>query len=122
MKKLFKDIMFYSVSFIGCIAFMLLMGRAYSNMEAYACIGNNVSMPLIVIDCGHGGEDGGASANGVMEKDINLKIGKKLKDMFRMSGFKVKMIRDDDVSIYDDSANTVRQKKVSDLKNRIKIK
>lgn len=73
----------------------------------------------IVIDAGHGGEDGGAGANGVLEKDINLAIALKLRDMLRISGYEVKMIRETDVSVYDSSAVTVREKKVSDMKNRV---
>ena len=42
----------------------------------------------IVIDCGHGGEDGGAVSNkGLEEKDINLQIGLTLEKLFLQSGF-----------------------------------
>ncbi|MBQ3929100.1 MAG: N-acetylmuramoyl-L-alanine amidase [Clostridia bacterium] len=75
----------------------------------------------VVIDAGHGGEDGGASANGVLEKEINLNVSLKLRDMLEAAGMNVVMIRDSDQSIYDSSSGTVRQRKVSDLKNRVKI-
>ncbi len=76
---------------------------------------------IVVIDAGHGGEDGGASANGVLEKNINLPIALKLRDMLKSAGYQVVMTRDTDISIYDSTASTVREKKVSDMKNREKI-
>ena len=78
-------------------------------------------LPVIVIDAGHGGEDSGAVANGVLEKDINLDIALRLRDMLRVCGFEVVMTRDADVSIYDSSSSTIRSKKQSDLKNRAAI-
>ena len=78
-------------------------------------------MPVIVIDAGHGGEDGGAGANGVLEKDVNLAIALRLRDMLTVNGCSVVMTRDSDISIYDSSADTTREKKVADLNNRVKI-
>ncbi len=75
----------------------------------------------IVIDAGHGGEDSGAVANGILEKDINLSISLKLRDMLEACGYNVVMTRDTDKSIYDSTAGTTREKKVSDLKNRTDI-
>ncbi len=77
--------------------------------------------PVVVIDAGHGGEDGGASANDVLEKDINLSISLKLRDMLTAAGVEVVMTREEDKSIYDESAGTTREKKVSDLHNRADI-
>lgn len=76
---------------------------------------------IVVIDAGHGGEDSGAVANSVLEKDINLEIALKLRDMLKASGIEVNMIRESDVSIYDTASGTIRERKVSDLKNRVKI-
>ncbi len=75
----------------------------------------------VIIDAGHGGEDSGAVVNGLIEKDINLPIALKLRDMLVASGYRVVMTRDSDISIYDSTASTVREKKVSDMKNREKI-
>ena len=75
----------------------------------------------IVIDPGHGGEDSGAVANGLLEKDINLSISLKLRDMLTADGYKVIMTRDTDRSIYDSSAGTTREKKRSDLNQRVEI-
>ena len=77
--------------------------------------------PVIIIDTGHGGEDGGAEDNGVLEKDVNLAIALKLRDMLTLSGYKVRMTRESDISVYDSSASTVREKKLSDMKNRAEL-
>ena len=68
---------------------------------------------VIVIDPGHGGEDAGASANGVAEKDINLRVAQKLKDYAEAKGDKAIMTRTEDVSLCEG-----KFKKAEDLKNR----
>ncbi|BCI60574.1 N-acetylmuramoyl-L-alanine amidase [Solibaculum mannosilyticum] len=76
----------------------------------------------IVLDPGHGGMDGGATGGGgSVEKDVNLAVALNLRDMLRMAGYQVVMTREEDISIHDSSANTVREKKVSDIHNRLKI-
>ncbi len=76
----------------------------------------------ILIDPGHGGIDGGASSNSsTMEKDINLKIGLKLKDKLKNQGYKVTMTREEDKGLYEDNGK-IRKKKIEDLNNRCKIK
>lgn len=78
--------------------------------------------PVIVIDAGHGGVDGGAVASdGTNEKDINLDIALKLNELMKLNGFSTVMTRTEDISIHDDDATTIRQKKVSDLKKRLSI-
>ena len=51
---------------------------------------------LVIVDAGHGGYDGGAEGNGVLEKDVNLEISYKLKDELILRGYNVKMTRSDD--------------------------
>jgi len=73
----------------------------------------------VIIDAGHGGFDGGAVASdGTSEKDVNLSIAKKLKQMFSIYGINVIMTRDDDTAL-DDSGEKLRTKKISDMKNRL---
>ena len=75
----------------------------------------------IVIDAGHGGEDGGAvSCTGVMEKQINLEIALELNDLFHLLGHRTRMIRTDDRSVYT-AGDTIARRKVSDLKERVRM-
>ena len=53
----------------------------------------------IVIDPGHGGEDGGATGNGIVEKDYTLKISKYMYDRFKELGIPVVMTRDTDITL-----------------------
>lgn len=76
----------------------------------------------VVLDPGHGGEDGGAvSPNGVRESKLNLSISLRTRDLLRFLGVSVVMTRETDVSIHNPEAGTISEKKVSDLKNRVRI-
>ena len=101
------------------ICFCVMMYAAFSNIAVHTSSDADNTKPVIIIDAGHGGEDGGAEADGVLEKDINLSIADKLADMLRLSGYTVREIRDEDISVYSDDAETLHQKKVSDLNNRV---
>ena len=78
----------------------------------------------IVLDAGHGGIDSGTSSDDktIFEKDINLAITLKLKELIESSGGMVILTRDDDSSLYEENGNkTTRQKYNENLKNRKKI-
>ena len=76
---------------------------------------------IIVIDPGHGGEDGGAvSCTGIPEKTLNLEISVKVNDLFHLLGWRTAMTRSEDKSICT-SGTTIAQRKVSDLKERVKM-
>ncbi|MBE6054600.1 MAG: N-acetylmuramoyl-L-alanine amidase CwlD [Clostridium sartagoforme] len=77
---------------------------------------------IILIDPGHGGFDGGAkSKNGVVEKDINLKISLKLKEVLEGKGYKVYLTRESDEAL-GNSGSTIKEKKREDLKKRRDMK
>ena len=103
------------------ITFCLVMYSAFSNITARTDSDSLEQQPMIVIDAGHGGEDGGAEVDGVLEKDINLSIAGKLSEILRLCGCRVTEIRDEDISVYGSDAQTLREKKVSDLKRRVEI-
>lgn len=78
--------------------------------------------PTIIIDAGHGGEDGGAVVQeNIVEKDINLAIAQKTNEILSLFGFNTYMVRETDKLIYDSDSKTQRQKKNSDLRNRLNI-
>ncbi|MHB8063931.1 MAG: N-acetylmuramoyl-L-alanine amidase family protein [Ruminiclostridium sp.] len=75
---------------------------------------------IIVIDPGHGGIDGGTNKEGVLEKNINLDIGKKIKLLLEQKGYAVIMTREEDISLdkFDNSNNNRHQR---DLNARANI-
>ncbi len=77
--------------------------------------------PRVTVDAGHGGFDGGAQApDGTCEKDLNLAIARPLGMMLTLCGFEVTMTRTDD-SALNDSGDTIRTKKVSDMNARLAL-
>ena len=77
--------------------------------------------PIIIIDAGHGGEDGGAIADdGTLEKNINLEISLKLTDIMSVFGYKIKSIRTTNTDLHTEG-DTIRQRKISDINHRFDI-
>ena len=75
----------------------------------------------VVIDPGHGGEDGGAvSPDGLPESGLNLEISRMLRDLLVLSGQAVTMTRSDDSSL-DNGEATVRGRKAADLRARVEL-
>ena len=77
---------------------------------------------ILILDAGHGGEDGGASsAGGSRESDINLNIVLKTEALMAFFGVRTELTRDQDRSMHSDGSLTLHEKKVSDLKNRVEL-
>lgn len=75
----------------------------------------------IIIDPGHGGEDGGAvSVTNLPESGYNLDIAMRLQSLIQLLGYETAMVRTEDISIYT-KGETLAQKKLSDLKERVRI-
>lgn len=103
------------------LIYIFLIIIAFANIDRISSVNSfSENMPAIIIDAGHGGDDGGAVANGITEKVINLSISKKLRSIFKASGFNVIMTRSSDKMI-NTEGNTLRERKVSDMKNRLNI-
>lgn len=114
-----KTIGIYALVCVAAIAFALFLSRAGS---AVAALNSVTEAPVIVIDAGHGGEDGGAiSCTGVRESGLNLEISLRLNDLMHLLGRQTRMIRTSDVSVYTEGASTISQKKVSDIRNRVRM-
>ena len=97
---------------ISCIAADRYIAPAFHQLEPSEA-------PVLILDAGHGGEDGGAlTASGHKESEINLDIVLKLESLLAFLGTDAVLTRNEDVSIHDPGCTTLREKKVSDLKNR----
>ena len=64
---------------------------------------------------------GAVSSSGVSEEEINLAIVLKLQKLLEQSGCNVILTRSDENGIYDLDEKSIKNKKTSDLKNRVKL-
>ena len=115
-------IAWFILIYVGVVSFFLLAAHVFNTAVTVMALRQPVEREhTIVIDAGHGGEDGGAvSCTGVMEKQINLEIALELNDLFHLLGHKTRMIRTDDRSVYT-AGDTIARRKVSDLKERVRM-
>lgn len=115
------------VNYLICLFFVILLFLICINIKkdgekTVETVSLPVSGKTIVIDAGHGKPDEGAQAeNGVTEAETNLKIALKLQNLLEQSGCTVFLTRSDENAIYDIDKKTLKQKKISDIKNRVKI-
>lgn len=84
-----------------------------------AAMATAINQKTVIIDAGHGEPDGGGSGeDGTREAAINLAVAKKLEEIMTQNGCKVIMTRTGENGIYDSSANTIGEKKRSDMYKR----
>ena len=95
----------------------------YRNIgEAVQVTSTPVSEKVVILDAGHGSPDEGAeSKNGTTEAKINLNIVLKIQQLLEQSGCTVILTRSDENAIYDLNSKTLKEKKISDIHNRVKI-
>ena len=73
----------------------------------------------VILDAGHGGEDGGAvGVNGALEKDVNLAIALAVRDHLLKADIPVEMIRQTDTAVGNTALSTVAERKRSDIQYR----
>lgn len=106
-----------AVCMIGLSAIFLAGSRwAFTPTGA---MGQGSSAQTVVIDPGHGGQDGGAVADdGTEESRINLAVSLQLEKLLRFAGVRTELTRREDGMVCDPGLETMRQRKVSDLHNR----
>lgn len=104
---------------IAIIVIALLMLGTIWIKESVGVFKTSVSKGKIVIDAGHGGVDPGkVGTQGTLEKDINLKIALKLKQILEKDNYEVIMTRTADCGLYGENDSN---KKRTDLCNRVKV-
>jgi len=113
--------------FLLLLSAVLLFGAIFFNGYSFWEKDRQVISPVrydpfvLVIDAGHGGEDGGAvTLSGEKESVINLAVAQRLDMIMGLYGVPTVMLRETDISLHDNDADTIREKKVSDLHNRTK--
>ena len=112
----------YILCLIAIFVVFGLILRQGNAVQTSAAALDEASLPVLIIDPGHGGEDGGAVANdGTAESGINLSVALMVEDLARLAGWDTVMTRREDISIHDEGSETIREKKNSDLRNRVAL-
>ena len=82
---------------------------------------SNQTPITVVLDAGHGGEDGGCEGNGLVEKDLNLDITLRIASLLRKQGVNVVLTREIDELLYDKNSDYEGKKKYQDVRRRLEI-
>ncbi|MBQ8903720.1 MAG: N-acetylmuramoyl-L-alanine amidase [Oscillospiraceae bacterium] len=114
------------IPFLGllscCVVVLAISGAVRSAEKSESTMATASDKQVILLDAGHGGIDsGGVGINGAYEKDINLSIVKNLGALLTLSGYEVVYTRTEDISIYDNGVEGIRNQKISDMENRLEI-
>lgn len=112
---LLLSILFSGILFLFC---------QFGNHIVFARSKNTIAghVYTVVLDAGHGGEDGGASsADGILEKELNLAITKQIGAELERQGVSVIYTRTEDILLYDRNVDYKGRKKLLDLAARLKI-
>jgi N-acetylmuramoyl-L-alanine amidase len=120
LKFLIFALTFIAVGVVLCMLWAFF-GKSTETSLLVEGITTNAKSPVVVIDAGHGGVDGGATClSALPEKDLNLEIAFALRDMLTASGVEVIMTRTED-ALLTDPENPSPKKKSQDLSARLKV-
>ena len=116
-----RSVLFFGILAVSAAGMQLAAWRNEQNAPD-AVTASAAQSPVIVLDAGHGGIDGGcSSADGIPEKGINLNILLNLRGLLEISGYEVRVTRDTDRSIHDPGIEGIANQKSSDMDNRLAI-
>lgn len=116
-----RTIIFFVIVAILFSAALFLLRQVEQNSSSPA-LADSKEVLHILLDPGHGGEDGGAVGySGSIEKNLNLAISLQLRELLTFIGFEVEMTRDTDTARGDTSLGTIRERKVSDMYERLEL-
>ena len=120
INKFIKQVSLISVFVLLSVFFY--SSRTRHPVEIIPVMAVPVTNKVIILDAGHGTPDEGAeSSSGTLEAPINLQITLKIQKLLESSGATVILTRSDDNSICEIDAETIREKKISDVHQRVKI-
>lgn len=101
---------------------LLFLSQLVNRSNRQPMVTWNESPITVIIDAGHGGEDGGTSGeNGVLEKELNLDLAKRVNELFKSAGINTVMTRDEDRLLYDPLSDYKGRKKILDMQERLRI-
>ncbi len=104
---------------VAAVAYLFLSQELNLTSLSRAATGDG---SILVIDAGHGGEDGGAvSLSGVQESAINLDIALKMAALAELAGADYVLTRDSEVLCYPADAKTVASRKKFDQNRRLEL-
>lgn len=116
-----KSIIAIITAFLIILSAMLYL-TFMANFSAAEASSMPITQKTVIVDAGHGGDDGGAiGIDGTVEKDINLDIALKLEKILKFYGFNVIMTRTQDVMTCDDGLDSLKKRKISDIHNRFEL-
>lgn len=99
------------------VSMLLIAREAAEYVTSKKAEGGNPN--LVVIDAGHGADDSGkVGINGALEKDINLVIALRVKELLEAQDVQVVLTREDDQGLYPKSGDN---RKIQDMKNRVEL-
>lgn len=114
-------VIFFSI-FLFAISVLGIWKEANRDIRVLSLKDRTLYDTVIVLDAGHGGEDGGAVAEDkTQEKDLNLVIANDIALFFRLFGIPFVQTRSTDISVCDDGLLTLRERKRSDILNRYRL-
>lgn len=106
---------------IGLVMIFLIVTMKFVEDSSWNAWNLPLTGKIIVLDAGHGGMDGGAFVDKVLEKDIALHITTKIRDYLQQQGAMVIMTRDEDEDLADDDTTGIRNRKREDLRKRVEM-
>jgi N-acetylmuramoyl-L-alanine amidase len=115
-----------NIILIGLI-FALLLAIYSLNMDVDSqtatAANKTADQRTVIVDAGHGGEDPGKISNysGLKEKDLNLKIAFKVKELLEQDNYNVIMTREEDKLVYKEGTTDIYYKRLQDLTRRKEI-
>ncbi|WLR58129.1 N-acetylmuramoyl-L-alanine amidase CwlD [Guptibacillus hwajinpoensis] len=117
MKKWYKR---FGVA-TGIIMLLFIINYKFAIDSSWDAWHLPLSGQVIVIDAGHGGADGGAVGDNVVEKDIALTISLKLRDYLQEAGALVIMTRETDTDLAAEGTKGLSNRKAEDLRKRVEL-
>ena len=104
---------------MGLALLFFILQFDFSNDDSWDAWNLPLTGKVIVIDPGHGGPDGGAGDEEVLEKEVALNVSLKIRDYLQEQGALVIMTREVDKDLASESTQGYRNRKVEDLKERL---